>query len=163
MREARDHDGRCCLERLVTMKLSRLELLSHAELDLALGGYTEILQELPDRHVEDVVVHTWLLDSLDSLSYSATGPRELAAPPTVSVTGRKRGAVSPLAPAIDHKPTPIIHLLRHPKQMLDLRCGPLGTAFSANQYFGGDAEVRVVGLAVAGALLARSLTDQSPG
>jgi hypothetical protein len=43
--------------------------------------------------------------------------------------------------------------------MLDLRCGPLGTAFSANQYFGGDAEVRVVG-AVAGALLARREHDR---
>jgi len=49
-REARDHDGGGCLERLVATKLSRLELLSHAELDLALRGYTEILQELPDRH-----------------------------------------------------------------------------------------------------------------
>lgn len=49
-----------------------------------------------------------------------------------------RGAVSPsLAPAIDRKPMPITHLLWHPKQMLDLRYGPDGTAFSANQYFAG--------------------------
>jgi hypothetical protein len=63
-REARYHDRRCRLERLVAAQLAEFKLLSHTQLDLALRAHTKLLEELPHRHVEGVFVHSSLLDSL---------------------------------------------------------------------------------------------------
>jgi hypothetical protein len=63
-REARYNYRRGRLKRLVATKLADFKLLSHAQLDLALRAHTELLEELPHRHVEGVFVHSSLLDSL---------------------------------------------------------------------------------------------------
>src|SRR4051794_35716837 len=56
-REATYGDRRGCLQSLVAAQLAGFELLADGELDLALGGDAQLLEEPAHRHVEGVVVH----------------------------------------------------------------------------------------------------------
>jgi hypothetical protein len=49
-------DRRLSLERLVALQVAGLDLLAHGDLDLTLGGHSELLEELPHRHVEGFLV-----------------------------------------------------------------------------------------------------------
>ncbi len=68
------------------------ELLADGELDLALGGDAQLLEELPHRHVEDLFVHR--SSFFDSGGTMTARPRASAvpgasAPPRARVAGRR--------------------------------------------------------------------------